>query len=736
MEKVKFSINKSRKGKYVVNIIFNNNKKMSLPDFKFDDIESLNNKEIEVERDKGQVVKIIMDGEVIFSKPITSTKNMPHKSSGTSHTSSLSTFATAPYNFIPLDDIVVPSECIPGKDVTFDKYHEGKFTGYIKIDIKTNTPLYIRDTLNIGDEGFNSDFFSPGNKVRIPGSSLRGLIRTIVEITSYSRMQFVDHKKRYHFRSFADKSLDLRRHYREKMMAGDDNTGYYQNVKAGYLTTNDGFTYKIKPAKEITGGSKLQYARVEEDLVNGAGISIEPFSYQKVKFICDPPQKHNHTQPLFYAKVTGISKDTKNILSNPQIGYLIQSGKMPKKHLHWVIADIDTNAQPLEFAEGVIENYKNDFNRNVGDKAELLKQCKPRVDVPCFYIEEDGKVLSFGHTGLFRLAYKKSIAEFLPQDHLKHDILDIAEAIFGNEADFSSRVFFEDAYLDEDQEDIFIGESIPKILSTPKPTTFQHYLEQSIKYQSHPEEGYEGIKNYNDDTLLRGYKLYWHKSGENWEADEIAFEKDKFNDFLSENKLIRNSFGEFIREAGNKIIISYQKLSENLKKIIIEAVGKYETQHTRLIPVKKEKTFTGYIRFENLSKVELGALLFAIDLPDGCCHKIGMGKPLGLGSIKIKPTLYLSNRNTRYTDILSEWQNPIQPCNNQDETINDFKDHFQGYILRQLGGTSIIYLWQLERMKELKKMLTFPGPEDSKTDYMPLKNFKERKVLPKPTEIT
>lgn len=48
----------------------------------------------------------------------------------------------------------------------------------------------------------------------------------------------------------------------------------------------------------------------------------------------------------------------------------------------------------------------------------------------------------------------------------------------------------------------------PSILASPKPTTFQHYLVQTSDEK--PE-----LKHYasqpNQDTVIRGHKLYWHK---------------------------------------------------------------------------------------------------------------------------------------------------------------------------------------------------------------------------------
>lgn len=65
-------------------------------------------------------------------------------------------------------------------------------------------------------------------------------------------------------------------------------------------------------------------------------------------------------------------------------------------------------------------------------------------------------------------------------------------------------------------------------------------------------------------------------------------------------------------------------------------------------PVKSGVQFRGRIRFENLTDLELGAILHALQLPDGCCHRIGMGKPLGLGSIRIHARLRLVDRVARY----------------------------------------------------------------------------------------
>ncbi|MCK9164575.1 MAG: RAMP superfamily CRISPR-associated protein, partial [Candidatus Cloacimonas sp.] len=116
--------------------------------------------------------------------------------------------ATAPYNFIPLNDVIFTTEpkCIP----PFNQYKNNN--GYIDLDITALSPIYIRKTLTEEEEkklvelensnnlaelaDFKlslSGFYKPADaEFRIPGSSLRGMIRTLYEVVTYSKMTFID----------------------------------------------------------------------------------------------------------------------------------------------------------------------------------------------------------------------------------------------------------------------------------------------------------------------------------------------------------------------------------------------------------------------------------------------------------------------------------------------------------------------------------------------------------------
>jgi hypothetical protein len=256
MEKAKLEISKTKKGDYVASLVFPNGKRQPVPNLKLKD-DSLNGKEVEVEREKGQIKKIYYGGKEIYpateSKKAQATKQSKNKIIEQSPSQSTNIYSKAPYNFIPLNEKVVPAEEIP----EFDRYYtENRFTGYIDIEIKALTPLYIRDTLTEEeykqklekekrDETYiNPDFFSPGGLPRIPGSSLRGMIRTLVEIMSFGKFMFFDDARLY-YRGLADKCKNLRDEYRNKIRG--KSAGILYKVR---------FEYFIKPSKGFKQISK------------------------------------------------------------------------------------------------------------------------------------------------------------------------------------------------------------------------------------------------------------------------------------------------------------------------------------------------------------------------------------------------------------------------------------------------------------------------------------------------
>ena len=166
-------------------------------------------------------------------------------------------------------------------------------------------------------------------------------------------------------------------------------------------------------------------------------------------------------------------------------------------------------------------------------------------------------------------------------------------------------------------------------------------------------------------------------------------------------------------------------------------------------PLAPGSRFSGCIRFERLSEVELGALLFVLALPEGCAHKIGLGKPLGFGSVRMQVSLELCEPKERYTQLFAEnaWSEGV--CGG---STADYQHRFEAYVLQQLQEANLPSLWEHERLRQLRCLLDWTLAEkqgwNEQTRYMEIERvkkgnngtykeneYKERPVLPKPSQV-
>jgi CRISPR/Cas system CSM-associated protein Csm5 (group 7 of RAMP superfamily) len=88
---------------------------------------------------------------------------------------------TAPYNFVPLNkEIFYPSWA---DDVSHDVPFEDAESGEIDITITAKSPIFIRDSKD------EEEFCQHNNEYYIPSSSVKGMLRNVLEIMSFSKMR-------------------------------------------------------------------------------------------------------------------------------------------------------------------------------------------------------------------------------------------------------------------------------------------------------------------------------------------------------------------------------------------------------------------------------------------------------------------------------------------------------------------------------------------------------------------
>ena len=620
------------------------------------------------------------------------------------HTGVPDTYAAlAPYNFVPLPERVVTVEVPPDQD----RYHAKRLSGRIECRLPSASPLYVRagwrpeDFVAHGEKSFSelkeipgqqerrADFFHHGDPQLpiIPGSSLRGMLRALVEIVGYGKMERVT-KRGLVYRAVGD-TTSLGARYRDRFLLQRNDGSYQTIVQAGYMQRSGG-GWQIMPAQVQ---DEFTFARVERSDIPNALKNRD-----KIFVEVNPPRVYMHAKGkvrLFYPKVhTCLATPATGLRE----GMLVCTGRAPNKHMEFVVYPPDPQQSPISLPQAMIDEYREQFSQD--QKRLLGNDGVLQANHPVFYLADQGKVVFFGHAMMFRLPYTFSPRDFVPEHLRRVADTDLADAIFGYvrpgvsvDKARAGRVFVSDAELDGKPEHLWCEQEVvtPKILSGPKPTTFQHYLVQTstqkrnlMHYASRPT----------NETVVRGHKRYWYKHNTPL-ADMIEHDQDK------------------IRKAAS--------------------------QYTRIKPVAPGVSFRFTLRFENLSQIELGALLWVLRLAADERYRLalGMGKPLGMGAVGISSSVYRDDRHARYSRLLdgAQWHTGEQTV--EQAEIDACLAVFEGYVMKESGEQERAdQLDQTLRMQCLLALLSWKeAPPTEKTGYMELERFRERPVLPRPTQV-
>lgn len=667
--------------------------------------------------------------------------------------------AVAPYNFIPLPEKMVVAQPPPDHDSY--QPEPVAYTGWIECDLETCSPTYIRGMLtekqfaSFGQAGPDqlteeqkeamANFFGLSQDAPlIPGSSLRGMIRQLVEIVGHGRMRYVSPTPTFTYRAVAAQNDDpLREPYREVVGA------FARNVRAGILEKR-GDEWWIKsaplpsdpPYKFAEKGAflKIKERDIPAKTIPGFYRLNSPDYRPAWHYVSFDVEDRRGKQGMHTAVTRIGAREANHRYEGILVcsGNMMETGDKTNRKNHALILAKDGRARSVQIDPQAVQDYRDGltpFQEELDAWGGKGWGCL-KDGAPIFYVSEGNMVRYFGHSPNFRIPARLNLPgesraanprDFVPAHLRENPQPDLADAIFGwvedKEKDKvigpagqrAGRVFFSDARCVTGQENVwFKAEPItPHVLSGPKATTFQHYLVQDGRapgQNSHHPDSKVSLAHYGtppNETQIRGYKLYWHK-GRQPDLEASATEL------------------------------------------------KHPKQLTRIKPVRAGVRFQFKVHFENLRPEELGLLWWALALPGEpgkeYRHKLGMGKPLGMGAVAIKPQLVVTNRSSRYETLFSseQWQTGVQTADPQ-----PFLDELNRYLLQEQGlGARLQNVTELERIQMLLAMLEWREgtPEwQAKTRYMEIERptgrrrsddqpetfneYKERPVLPDPIGV-
>ncbi len=644
---------------------------------------------VQIEKDSGPISKVTIPGkEIVKPPPAASTSHKQNVNRGYHNRTEARrnnllpalTNATAPYNFIPYDHKCVRTGFKPPEPRETET-----FSGSITCSLEALTPLLVAGPQ---EEKEPRTFFKVDGKPVISGSSIKGMLRSLIEAMSFSRLAPVN-KRNLYWR-------DIKNRKYQNMFV--EKKGADPKIKAGYLYPNGAAPYL----------SPCSMARVEQsDLdayLSSKGRAIGMKSSRKY---ADKVKSWGDNRKIEF----NFDSNNKaiNLGAGQKEGELVFTGWMKGKHMEFIFYHEDSS-KTIDVKNAIYSSFRygNQWTPHQKEKWKDIENCSYGKDgkgYPVFYLENDAtKQLKFlGLAQMFRYPYDKSVGDLIGETS---GGLDFAQRLFGTVegSALKGRIAVSHATFTGKQPS-FSG-LIDTVLGQPSATCAAHYIKQDKKLvkadanTKHPEQFTNtNLSDYNSsDPELRGRKFYWHR------------------------------------------------------KNITEIPGKPNLKN-KLRPLISGSTFTFKLHLDGVTREELGAILLALELPNGHhTHKLGMGKSIGLGSVKItvdEDEMNVLPSASKYESLLNRINDDLQA---EAPDKDKCKTDFQMMILEKLNKpvndsakAGAAYEALLE-IKAIRAMMDYEGrPSGDKTAMMPLernkvkipggRSYQEKAILPDAREV-
>ncbi len=493
---------------------------------------------------------------------------------------------TAPYHFVPLSKWT----CLPdwSANISHDQPFADGISGQLDIEIKNHSPLLIGS--NEREANLVNFIKDPTGQPYIPGSSLRGMLRNVLEIASFSDMNFID-DARFGVRDISQADTNYFKHYNK------------YKKQAGWLKF-DGQNWHFKPTKFVD----ITYDNIQKvsSEINKNTNPIKKYQAcpltQAITFSTYSKTKKNRDEVIYANPVRTDSAEQ----DDHDSGYLVFVGQMNKKVGDYVFYAPEQKGQSVD--SSVIQDFQVSHQEYGGEYIDsgkktlyeyLQSHAHSQYGMPVFALQDkkNGHIAALGLAKMMKIAVPNGIHNLLNQhksieqnnaDEIKARRVDLVQGIFGmtrNAAGFSlkSRLSFSDAHIQGNYQEL--NDLNSTVLGGPKASYFPAYLEQTT----------------DKNGLCRSYQDYFTHNARlsGWKRYPVRdIKKIKFPLPSNENKNVA----------------------------------------VHLKPLDTGACFKTKLRFHNLKKVELGAILWALSFgeQDNTYHSLGMGKPYGLGKITLK----------------------------------------------------------------------------------------------------
>lgn len=552
-----------------------------------------------------------------------------------------------PYNFVPaLPRDQVTGELGDREPLGHHVLHVDHYTGVIRVELKVQTPLLLPDAAKVVDVGNDHKSFpvrvDADGKPYIAPTSIKGMLRAAYEAVTNSRLTvFAGHGDRLGRRMGSDEGLGL-----VPCRMEGDNIRLLSGTSLISVNRPNGPMYAawlpFNLLRQLRSQSALPAHRDavscwielwERIPWNRHKEQFEPrkrFQYWKVLRLGQPLQpgpQPNPSSPTSQQEGRNYHTPVPNVPLRSIDGFACMTDyNFDRKYNERVFFE-DNSAIPLTprssehclLWNNLIRDYRTNQDfiqererpgalQNAGWSRHMVEEDELELaegSLAYALIEPAGN--SWRVRELFPVCISRRLFESSPLSLLPESLrpatsltqLSPADRVFGWVNQNGKGAYRGNLRIDpvmcesENAIESFGNPGLPlAILGQPKPQQARFYVAKSQRGEAQDNGITKEQAGYSEEKGLRGRKVYPHHRT----LSEQEYRRPQLN-------------GQEQRDNQNRSIQGW---------------------------VKPDAVFTFDLHVTNLSKVEIGALLWLLSLPANHFHRFGGGKPLGFGSVRLE----------------------------------------------------------------------------------------------------
>lgn len=614
-----------------------------------------------------------------------------------------------PYTFVPVfPQAELPEVLRESRPLGHDRLHPGRWTGTIGVRLTVRTPLLLLDSARATPVPENKDHLiypvlCRDNLPHLPATSLKGMLRSAYEAVTGSRFGVFDVHDGPHTRPLGWRRAA--KPMRPVRVTGD----------------GEGLEFLDAVCLPFYGrNTPLKYRDTKQTPEHGDEVLVrcdERGRVETVVEIATTSDAAAHASDDFY------------------FGYVFLTGPnaVKKQYAQVFLTYKSPQIKPLtkELRDGwnqIIENYENshtkeeiwerrdarDQRRGPGEclgeepgklawSPHLWQQDRKTLEpgALCYALEQGGRIVK-----LYPVAIPRDVSTRTPAQMLDDSLhpasaytkLSPADRVFGwvspegssvRPASYRGRLRIRDVACASTSNAVTVfadDKALPlAILGQPKPSQARFYLahKAGTPLGENPPRMKDRI--YRADNLeLRGRKFYWHHAHIADEADYWEGAATSGQDPTQE-KVGGKGYREFRRPREiNSEVNGRPSLTVDGRAFLTGEQEQRDSQNRSARGwVNKDTEFTFTIEVRDLDDAELGALLWLLTLDDGQHHRLGLGKPLGFGSVHLaidrtKTELYSTNEWVEYYRDLAAESRPNGPSASISQILGTFESLVSG----------------------------------------------------------